>query len=625
MPAKRSFIATLFLILAIVRPAGAQVSVLTHHYNTQRTGWNARETTLAPSNAASLHLQFSIPVDEQIDAQPLVIANQKFLDGSVRTAVYVVTENDSIYGIDPHTGQILVGRNLGTPVPQSALPGTCNNNSSVVGINSTPVIDQNTHTIYLITYTYENNTPIWRIHALDLETLADKVPPEEISITAQLDDGTTTTLPAYAMRNRAALLEAYGNIYAAFAGFCDFDGNVARGWVLGWQTGKLTPLDGNYLVNKLATSPNNFFLSGVWMSGSGIATDPGTSTDLFFATGNSDPSGASYSTTQNLSESVVRITNDLKTVVDYFTPSGSSYGQPVLDAADGDLSAGGVVLFPGRPIGTSRMLAIAGKLGPLFLLNRDNLGKNSGPFGTYQNNVCWCSQSYYKGSDGVGRLVTSTGANVIVWKLTPKSTLVTEHVLNEIPGGLQDPGFFTSVSSNGTAAHSAIIWAVSRPTDAGPAYVLLYAWDASNGQQLLSGVQAGTWPNTQANANIVPVVANGQVFVASNKQLAIFGLGGSTAAIAQTTAAPRPALAAGTHQVYGTITAVDGDVVQLRDRKGNLFQVGLVKAEQSWKSVPAVVGQPIWAIGAFDPATGVLHATTIGHAKPNPAAWPADR
>jgi hypothetical protein len=34
----------------------------------------------------------------------------------------------------------------------------------------------------------------------------------------------------------------------------------------------------------------------------------------------------------------------------------------------------------------------------------------------------------------------------------------------------------------------------------------------------------GNWPNTGGNSNLVPVVANGQVFVASNKQLRIFGL-----------------------------------------------------------------------------------------------------
>ena len=35
---------------------------------------------------------------------------------------------------------------------------------------------------------------------------------------------------------------------------------------------------------------------------------------------------------------------------------------------------------------------------------------------------------------------------------------------------------------------------------------------------------AGTWPNVRGNANLVPVVADGHVYVASHKQLRIFGL-----------------------------------------------------------------------------------------------------
>ena len=42
-------------------------------------------------------------------------------------------------------------------------------------------------------------------------------------------------------------------------------------------------------------------------------------------------------------------------------------------------------------------------------------------------------------------------------------------------------------------------------------------------KKLFSG-RAGTWPNVGGNANLVPVVANGEVFVGSNKQLHIFGL-----------------------------------------------------------------------------------------------------
>jgi hypothetical protein len=57
----------------------------------------------------------------------------------------------------------------------------------------------------------------------------------------------------------------------------------------------------------------------------------------------------------------------------------------------------------------------------------------------------------------------------------------------------------------------------------------LYAFKAklsggSNKLTQLFSQPAGEWPNTGGNANVVPVVANGKVYVASNKQLTIFGL-----------------------------------------------------------------------------------------------------
>jgi hypothetical protein len=72
----------------------------------------------------------------------------------------------------------------------------------------------------------------------------------------------------------------------------------------------------------------------------------------------------------------------------------------------------------------------------------------------------------------------------------------------------------------------AIIWAVGRPTDPTTTYVNLYAYEAlsHNGTyKLLFSSPAGSWPNTPKNANIVPVVANGKVYVAANQSLTIFG------------------------------------------------------------------------------------------------------
>ena len=77
---------------------------------------------------------------------------------------------------------------------------------------------------------------------------------------------------------------------------------------------------------------------------------------------------------------------------------------------------------------------------------------------------------------------------------------------------------------------------------ASAAPLMLYAFAAvpSSGslKQLYSGA-AGTWPNLGGNANIVPVVANGKVYVAAYKTLMIFGPNAPAAVSAP--AAPGPA------------------------------------------------------------------------------------
>ena len=167
------------------------------------------------------------------------------------------------------------------------------------------------------------------------------------------------------------------------------------------------------------------------------------------------------------------------------------------------------------------------------------------------------------------------------------------------------------------------MWAVARPTNSNPAYVTLYALDGRNGSTLFSGT-AGTWPNVNGNANIVPIVVNGKVYVASFKRLAIFGLGqtipfpAAPPVIAEELAAP-----AG-NAISGTISGIDGSEVTLTTRTGGTIRIDAKKARQQSQSIPLVVGGTIIVHGTKD-ASGVMHAETITHAKPNPALWPADR
>ena len=496
---------------------------VTYHQNNWRTGWNGLEGTLTPANVrpGGFGLIHAVTLDDQVDTEPLLLGGQT-IAGATHTVAYVATEGNTVYAIDGNSGAILLHTNLGTPV---ATPLGCGNNGPNVGINGTPTFDAQNQSLLVIAYVQTQGGPQYQLHSLDPATLNDKAgSPVVVSASQRLSDGTTYAFNASVQRQRAALLQANGNVYAAFASFCDFDPNASRGWVLGWNASTLTPLAANQVNNRQAHSPNSFFLSSVWMSGYGLASD--SSGAIYFITGNSDPSGTTYDRTLNLTESVVKLSSDLSTVLDTFTPS--NWGP--LDQGDTDYGSGGIMLLPDQSGATPHMAVAAGKDGRMFVLNRDGMGGLHNP--DIPPNVpiggCWCGQSYYQAPDGVGRVVSSGGDRVQQWRVsaTNPPSLTLEASSPQIAATGQDPGFFTSVSSALSGANTGIIWAVGRPSGSDN-LVSLYAFNATPSGLTLpllwSGV-AGTWPNTGGNSNLVPAVFAGKVYVTSYMRLAIFGL-----------------------------------------------------------------------------------------------------
>src|ERR1019366_6811950 len=83
-------------------------------------------------------------------------------------------------------------------------------------------------------------------------------------------------------------------------------------------------------------------------------------------------------------------------------------------------------------------------------------------------------------------------------------------------------GAIPVISSNGTTAGSQILWFVQRPNETTTYTLNLRAYDASNLAHQLFASAAGNWSNLNSNADVVPTVANGYVYVASYKQVQIF-------------------------------------------------------------------------------------------------------
>jgi hypothetical protein len=592
-----------------------------------RTGWNHSETALSAAHfPATFGILQTVTLDDQVDAQPLLVPGLQ-IAGGVHDVVYVVTESNTVYAIDANSGLILLSRNLGQPVFS---PLSCGNNGPNVGITSTPVIDLKRGMMYLIAYVNDANPTYW-LHAVNLTTLADSVAARAVHAKQSLSDGTTFNFNGKYQRQRPALLEFNGVIYAGFGSFCDYSASLSRGWVLAWKAGTLNAFHSE-LNNSVASLPTNFYLSSVWMSGYGVAA---AGNEIFFSTGNSDcdiyaqpnvvcPNQSTYDGVTNVQESVVSMPPDLSQRAGVFTPS--NYAQ--MDLNDEDLGAAGVLLMPMQPGGWN-LAAIVSKDGRLFLLDRDNL---TTAVDTHQlADGCWCGPSYFHASDGIGRVVSSAGS-LQTWQIqTSPSPLLVAEASATVPSG-QDPGFFTVVSSNAGRLSSAIIWAVGRPIGSQPLTLYAFAAEPQQGTlPLLYSSPAGQWPYVAGNANIVPVVANGKVYVAAYKTLTIFGPNGAPASAAASVNAANAtvselSLDTDVRRVTGKLLAVNGTTLLLSTRTGATVSIDAWRALGNERVARLVVGHAytVSIPSSLDKAT-LMEAEAVMRAKPRTSSWPEDR
>jgi outer membrane protein assembly factor BamB len=341
--------------------------------DTLRTGWYSDEPLLDPTTVSSPYFGqiFDTLVDGQIYAQPL------YANG----AMFVATETNNIYALDPATGAVRWTRQLATP--WNAADVGCGNLAPTVGVTGTPAIDTTTETAYLLSKTYaggQSGPAAWFAHAIDLTTGAERAGfPVAIAGVAQNEPAQVFN-PTQQLQ-RPGLLLLNGVVYAAFGSHCDIA--PYTGWVVGISTeGALTTM----WTTEAGPARTNG--GGIWMSGGALVSDGAG--QILLATSNdasttttpvpgSSPPGA-------LSEAIVRLAvqpdGSLK-ATDFFSPGE----MPALNQDDADLGSGSPVALP-TPFGTPshpNLLAHVGKEGFVYLLDRDALGGYlQGPGGSDQ-------------------------------------------------------------------------------------------------------------------------------------------------------------------------------------------------------------------------------------------------
>jgi hypothetical protein len=509
----------LLLLAALCFTSAGAFDVLTYHNDLSRSGLNASESalTLQNVNSAQFGKLFQFAVDGYVYAQPLYVTNVQIANLGARNVVYVATQHDSVYAFDANSNLgsnaqplwhvSFVNANGATTVPSGDVY-TAPSPDIVpeIGITGTPVIDRASQTLYVVAFTKENGAYVQRLHALDITNGAERTG-SPVAIVASIPGTASDSINGHLAFNaktqlqRCALMLYNNTIYIEWASFGDAP--PYHGWVISYDAATLaqkavycdTP-DGNE--------------GGIWMGGSAPSVD--TSGNIYLVTGNGDFSAASGG--RNYGDSVLRLNPDTLALADYFTP----HDQATLAANDLDLGSSGALLLPDQPGAHPHLLLMGGKLGTLYLLDRDNLGKfhatsdaivqtlPSATNGLYGMPAYFNGNLYVFGQSGFPLCFKMQNGLVVT---TPTSQANTSY---------PRLGATPSISANGT--QNGIVWSIERSGTG-----VLHAYNAGNlSNELYNSNQVASRDGAGLGVKFsAPTIADGKVLIGTQNSVIVYG------------------------------------------------------------------------------------------------------
>ena len=564
-------------------------NVTTYHYDNARTGWNASEVYLTPSvvqsaNFGILYQYLSSVIDDIVYAQPLCMQGLA-VSGTSRNVLFIATHAGSIYAFD-------ADRLHSSSAPWLWKTSLINTAAGEVAagdgsLKATPVIDAAPASgaapaiMYAVVRFQDTNGVLhFRLHALDATTgmniagmgptvidpmlspgdtefasyPAGIVPPVPGSGDPQTSPGSGQVYFQPAMQfNRPALLLANSTVYVAFGS--TGDNPPYHGWVMAFGENDLQ-LKGSFCTTPgataapLGTQPCFYgtpTLGGsVWQAGFGPAAD--SEGFIYCITGNGLNDLGIANPPQNYAESLLQL-NPQVNLVGSFTPPNPA----ALTALDTDFGSAGPLVIPDGA-GGGKFVIGCGKDANVYLLDRSQLAANLNQIGKYQSKLSlvsnsgnsglcgsgigvWGGPGYYGGP--LGNLIYYCGDNgplqailVSNGALSPAQT--SSGIPNQTPtaAGQEfdgEGGVIPVVTSNGSVAGTALVWAIVRNGAAQLAPVHLRAYDAADLTKgyLFDDPRAGMWqggPGGPGDPFLAPVVVNGKAYVASAQQLTVYGL-----------------------------------------------------------------------------------------------------
>ena len=518
------------------RPSTQSMSVLTQHNDNTRAGWNANETELTPANVnvRQFGKVFSLDVDGDVYAQPLVVGRVS-IGGGTHNVALVATVNNTVYAFDGDNGKVYWQKNFTAPGMRplrredmtGACGGTYQDFSGSIGIVGTPVIDGTRGIMYFVARSTQAGSFVQHLHAVNIADGTEAAAgPTLISATARGSGSGNVngiiTFDAQRQNQRQALTLLDGVVYVTFASHCDW--GPYHGWILGYDA---MTLKQQVVYN---ATPNGD-AGGMWESGMGMAAD--AAGNLYVVAGNGTVGVAGDQTDPtNRGESALKLTRSASTlqVASYFTP----WNYVALNRDDVDYGGMGAFLIP-----ESGYFVTGGKDGNLYLLNKDAMGgylpssnavQQVFPFGSNAN--MHCQPAYFKGSTSEYVYVWSENTPLHAIRFDRATNLLStnDRVTSSAPGPTGQSGAMLSVSSNGSQDGTGIVWAAyaaSGDAEHTTSPGILRAFDANdvskelwNNRQNAARDGSGTYAKFAA-----PTIANGHVYLPTfSRIIVVYGL-----------------------------------------------------------------------------------------------------
>jgi hypothetical protein len=510
---------------AAIAMTSSAAQVITSQYDNFRTGTVLTERILTPQNVTAR--QFGklgkFKVDGAVYAQPLFLPSVEISGKGKRDVLFVATEHDSVYAFDAlrpddpplwHVSFLDTKRDL-EPVPARDLQ--CSFIQPEVGITSTPVIDPNTGTLYVLARTMQDpmfgtKTYFQYLHALAITTGVEKFGGPKLisaSVPGKGAGSANGQLAFDPLRQnpRAALLLTNSTLYLTWASSCDVD--PYHGWVMAYDPRTLQQ------IAVLNTTPDGD-QGGIWASDTGLGAD--NQGDIYVPTGNGTFDASSGG--RDYGDSVLKLGLERSSIVirDYFTP----YDQARLNDADADLGSSGPTLLPDQPGAHPHLLLQPTKGSMIYVIDRDRMGR-------FQPNGDAVVQRIRMAGLGLGAMACWNGhvffacSDDFLRDYAVKNGQLTLNLYSRTR--FEDPGATPSVSANGNK--DAIVWAITTKTWNGvgrPA--ILYAFDANKIDQPIYSSEQNIQRDSAAMATrfVIPIVVNGRVYFGARGEVEVYGL-----------------------------------------------------------------------------------------------------